>query len=84
MSPIDAEELKQQLNIRLVTVTFTKLNDDERVMMCTTNLDLIPPDHHPHGKLKLSEEKAGLVIRAYDVKAQGWRSFHADRVKDML
>lgn len=63
---------------QVIYVEFTKKNGDKRVMNCTTNLDLIPESEHP------SEDRANYineeVVRAYDVDAEGWRSFRVDSV----
>ena len=67
--------IKAILHERSAVVTFKKVNGDERVMTCTTNLELIPPSGWPQGKMELSEETKNQTIRVYDLKAQGWRSF---------
>lgn len=67
--------IKEILRERSAVVTFKKVNGDQRVMECTTNLDLIPPSGWPQGKIELSEETKNQTLRVYDLKAQGWRSF---------
>lgn len=81
---INVEALKHELNQRVVTVTFTKVNGDVRVMDCTTNLQLVPPSGWPQGKVELSEETKQKTIRVYDVKANGWRSFLAENVTQVI
>lgn len=76
-------ELRTQLRQRVVQVTFTKVNGDLRIMDCTTNPDLIPPSAWPQGKVEISEDTANRTIRVFDVKAQGWRSFVAENVKEV-
>ena len=63
------------LRERSAVVTFLKVNGEERVMTCTTNLDLIPPSGWPQGKIELSEDTSNHTVRVYDLQAQGWRSF---------
>lgn len=81
---MDTEQLKSALNQRVVTVTFTKVNGEERIMDCTTNLQLVPPSGWPQGKVELSEESKQKTIRVYDVKAHGWRSFLAANVTQVI
>lgn len=76
--------LQDELNKRIVTVTFKKINGDLRVMDCTKNLELVPPSRWPQGKQELSEETKEKAIRVYDVKAQGWRSFLTDNVIEFV
>jgi hypothetical protein len=77
---MDVTQLRSLLRQNVVTVTFTKVNGDIRVMDCTTKWELIPPSGWPQGKIELSEETSNKTIRVYDVKAQGWRSFIIDNV----
>jgi hypothetical protein len=81
---MDTAELRSQLHQRVCTVTFKKINGDLRVMDCTTKLDLIPPSGWPEGKVELSEDTQAKTIRAYDVKAQGWRSFLVANVMEFV
>lgn len=59
-----------------VTVTFDKLNGEERVMLCTAQLDLIPEQHRP---TKESTNKKSITV--WDLNKQSWRSFKYDLVK---
>jgi hypothetical protein len=81
---MDTQILRQELHKRVVTVTFKKKNGELREMQCTTNLGLIPHSAWPKGEMKLSEETRATSIRAYDVKAQGWRSFLPENVIDVV
>lgn len=62
-----------------VTVTFDKVNGDERVMLCTLDPDKIPPTPIVEGKT--AKKKSESVMAVYDVNAAGWRSFVVERVK---
>jgi hypothetical protein len=70
------QELNNSLREGVLVVTFNKLNGDERVMTCTKKLDLIPEANRP------KTEKVPPVgnITAWDINANGWRSFKYDRV----
>lgn len=59
-----------------VTVTFDKLNGDERVMLCTTSMSLIPEQNHP---TKASTNTKSITV--WDLNKQSWRSFKYDLVK---
>ncbi len=72
----EQDALIKLLNEQTVTVTFKKLDGDERVMTCTKNLQVIPEANHPKG---VKEGKPG-TITVWDTNAQGWRSFVYDRV----
>lgn len=73
-------DLTEQLQQRVVTVTFRKVNGEMRTMECTKNLEFVPPSKWPKDKIKLSEETKQSTHRVYDVKAQAWRSFLAGNV----
>jgi hypothetical protein len=81
---MDMPTLKAHLNKGVVKVTFTKINGDLRVMTCTTNPDLIPPDVSPKGKVTISEAVNERTVRAFDVNAQGWRSFIMANVTEIV
>lgn len=74
-------DLKEELSKRVVTVTFTKKNGEEREMACTRNMDSIPPSAWPIGKIEVTSESN---VRVWDVKAQGWRSFILENVKGFV
>ena len=77
---MDINELRKELNVRTVVVTFKKKNGDLREMHCTTNMNSIPPSAWPTGKMELSEDTKASTVRVFDVKAHGWRSFVFDNV----
>jgi hypothetical protein len=81
---VDIKELRSKLHEGKVTVTFTKVNGDVRVMDCTLNMELVPPSGWPQGKIELSEDTSNRTIRVYDLKAQGWRSFVFDNVTNIV
>ena len=66
------------LSANICTVTFTKVDGAERIMDCTLKSDLLPPpkelNEFPVRKVNES------IVSAWDVKADGWRSFRVDSV----
>lgn len=79
------ETILNELRAGVKTVTFTKVNGDERVMDCTLKMDLIPTEMQPKTDGNLTEGATNeTVIKAYDVKAEGWRSFKVDSVKNFV
>jgi hypothetical protein len=85
---ITRNEMLDALRQGLCTVTFTKVNGEERVMDCTLRADMIPEEMLPKGDDNL-DLKEGLdatisVIRTYDVRAAGWRSFRVENVTNFV
>jgi len=73
-----AEITEQYLkNGETITVTFTKKDGTERVMLCTRNMAAIPEDKHPKGEGKT---KAAHLIVAFDLNKGEWRSFGEESV----
>ena len=77
------ESVRKLLREGAAEVTFTKADGSERVMKCTLNFEHIPTDYHPKKDSeprKVNDE----TCRAFDVEAEGWRSFRWDAVKNVL
>ena len=74
-------DLKKMLEQNVLTVDFTKLSGDKRVMTCTLREDMKPPatktDTMSQKKVR---EMSDAVVNVWDVNAKGWRSFRYDRV----
>jgi len=66
-------ELLDALHAGQVTIRFTKLDGEERVMVCTLNEDLIPEEDKPNGN---GTPRPEGLISAYDIDKGGWRSFY--------
>lgn len=81
---MDISTLKNELRTRVVTVTFKKVSGEQRTMDCTLNPSLIPQDQTPKGKSSLSEETKLSVMRVFDVKANGWRSFKIENLVEAV
>ena len=75
------EELKTLLEKNVLTVDFTKLNGDKRVMTCTLREDMKPEATKvdPLSQKKV-REVSDAVVSVWDVNAKGWRSFRYERV----
>ena len=73
-------EMKEMLQTSQCRVIFTKLNGEERNMVCTLREDIIPSatkDPITQKKVRdLNEE----VLAVWDTKAEGWRSFRISNV----
>ena len=70
-------DLIKTLQMQVATVTFLKLDGDERIMTCTKALKVIPEASHPKTDKKAKEGN----VNVWDLNAKGWRSFKYDRVK---
>lgn len=82
MVPITREMMVDKLRGTNCRVIFTKINGEERDMECTLKESSIPANAKP----KNQDDDDGLqtmlkVIKVYDVKAKGWRSFRVENVK---
>lgn len=75
------QDLKKLLEEKVLQVTFTKLNGDQRIMTCTLEESLKPKatKDDPLSQKKV-RETSDKTISVWDLKAQGWRSFRYDRV----
>ena len=71
------------LRHNVVTVTFTKINGDERVMKCTLRSELIPNALTRNGDLVAERKSTSNNVSVWDVNANGWRSFRVENVKNI-
>lgn len=83
---MNRDEILRQLREGVITVTFTKLNGDEREMDCTLNMNTIPKEAHPKtdGNVREGVDTTIGAIKCYDVNAKGWRSFLLTNVKKVV
>ena len=82
---MNRDEIVKALRSGIARVTFTKVNGDVRVMDCTLKSDLIPESQRP----ATAPDDEGVlvtldVIRVFDVKADGWRSFRVANVTSWI
>lgn len=64
----------------IVRIRFRKTNGDERVMIATNDLRLIPEDAHPFTD-RMHNYHASYPV--YDLHLQEWRSFKPDNLIEM-
>lgn len=76
------QEYKSALASGVHTVHFTKVNGDQRKMNCTLNPEYIPEDMRPSSESQVKENTE--VVRVFDLRAQGWRSFRVDSVTQFV
>ena len=82
MTLFTRDGLVDMLRHNLVTVTFTKINGEERVMCCTLQSSYIPNAPTTNGEIVIKETKSDTVS-VWDVNANGWRSFRVNSVKSI-
>jgi len=74
-------DLKNLLEQNVLSVDFTKLNGDKRVMTCTLREDIKPAATKTDAmSQKKVREVSDAVVSVWDVNAKGWRSFRYDRI----
>ena len=72
------DTLVEGLRKDVLTINFTKVNGEERVMNCTLNETLLP-----EAITSDSEKKENLdVIAVWDTDKDAWRSFRVDSIKE--
>ncbi len=76
------ENLTDMLRNNVVTVTFTKVNGEERVMRCTLMSEYVPNAPSNNGQV-LIQESESKAVSVWDMEANGWRSFRVDSVKNI-
>ena len=82
MTMFTRDGLIDMLRHNIVTVTFTKVNGDERIMTCTLQSDQVPVFATVNGQVVVKESKNN-TISVWDINAQGWRSFRVENVKSI-
>jgi hypothetical protein len=83
MTMFTREGLVDILRHNIVTVTFTKVNGDERVMKCTLRSEMIPNAPTQNGELVVEQKQSSNNVSVWDVDSQGWRSFRVASVKSI-
>ena len=76
------ENLTDMLRNNVVTVTFTKVSGEERVMRCTLMSEYVPNAPSNNGQV-LIQESESKAVSVWDMEANGWRSFRVDNVKNI-
>jgi hypothetical protein len=83
MTIFTRDGLIDMLRHNIVSVTFTKVNGEERVMKCTLRSDLIPNASSQNGELFVEQKQSSNNVSVWDVDANGWRSFRVANVKNI-
>ena len=83
MTNFTRDGLIDMLRHNIVTVTFTKVNGDERVMKCTLLPEHVPNASTNNGQLVIETRGVGNTIPVWDLTANGWRSFKVENVKNI-
>jgi hypothetical protein len=76
------ENLIDMLRNNVVTVTFTKVNGEERTMKCTLMSEYVPNAPTNGGQVLLQESES-KAVSVWDTEMNGWRSFRVDSVKSI-
>jgi len=79
----DASNVKKLLQNSVLRVEFTKVDGSIRIMNCTTKHCIVPtvePRILEDGTVKAPPVLPEGIVRAFDVDAQGWRSFKIESV----
>jgi hypothetical protein len=65
----------------IVRIRFRKTNGDERTMIATTDLQLIPLEAHPFGGGTTHNYRDSYPV--YDLHKQAWRAFKPSNLLEM-
>ena len=76
------DSLKEELRKGTLEVKFTKVDGEERTMICTLREDLIPVVTASETK-RLNHQLSDEVVRVYDLEKEAWRSFRIDSIKSV-
>lgn len=76
------ENLSELLLNNVVTVTFTKVNGEERVMKCTLLSEYIP-NAATANEVIIRDNTTSNNVSVWDLESNGWRSFRVSSVKNV-
>ena len=76
------ENLIDMLRNNVVTVTFTKVNGEERTMKCTLMAEYVPNAPTNKGQVLLQESES-KAVSVWNTELNVWRSFRVDSVKSI-
>jgi hypothetical protein len=83
MTIFTRDGLIDMLRHNIVSVTFTKVNGEERVMRCTLQTNYVPNAPSKNGELVVEGKTTSNNVSVWDVDANGWRSFRVSSVKNI-
>ena len=76
--------MKEMLQTSQCRVIFTKVNGEERNMVCTLKEGVIPKASKDPITQKKIRDLNKEVLAVWDVKAEGWRSFRVANVVSFI
>lgn len=76
--------MKEMLQTSQCRVIFTKVNGEERNMVCTLKEGIIPKASKDPITQKKVRDISEEVLAVWDVKAEGWRSFRVANVVSFI
>lgn len=83
MTIFTRDGLIDMLRHNIVSVTFTKVSGEERVINCTLQSQHLPNFAQVDGVLVTEGGRSNTTISVWDLDAQGWRSFRVASVKSI-
>lgn len=75
--------LAKALSKGLLYLSFKKDNGEDRKMLCTRNLDLIPYNEQPKDLARHAVFQKKGAVSVYEIES-GWKSFHLNTIKDIF
>lgn len=78
---LNKEAIISQLHEKICKIVFTKANGDNRIMHCTLQESMLPPQVDVEEHIQKKKPNPD-VLAVWDVEAKGWRSFRWDSVTD--
>lgn len=72
---LNYDDIKNCLQNTVAKVEFTKLNGEQRVMLCT-----LMEEHLPKIESVSTKPKSNTHLSVWDLEKNGWRSFRIDKV----
>lgn len=76
------KSLAEKLENNALYLRFTKVNGEEREMICTRSGSMIPDDKHPSGTRTVQDGDTALPV--FDLGIKEWRSVRPDSLKEAL
>ena len=77
------DNIIELLHNNVATVTFTKVNGEERTMKCTLLSEHIPNATTTNGKVMTGRKESANTVSVWDMDKNDWRSFRVDSVKSV-
>lgn len=77
------EQVVELLKDNIVTVTFTKVNGEERVMNCTLLSEYVPNTIGVEKSLLQESNTNKNTVSVWDVDLNAWRSFKVESIKSI-